>query len=58
MMNSITIVEDDMLEAGKVGGIQEQREGPCGYYVLRALRFHTLSGLRGIQPGANLPRTC
>ena len=48
MMDSI-----GMLEARKAAGIQEQRAGPCGYYVLRALRVQTLSGLRGIQPGAN-----
>ena len=42
-----------MLEAGKTVGFQEQREGPFGYYVLGALRVQTLSGLRGIQPGAN-----
>ena len=48
MMDSI-----GMLEAGKTAGIQEQRAGPCGYYVLRALRVQTLSGLGGIQPGTS-----
>ena len=53
MMDSIIMVGDGMLEAGKAGGIQEQREGHCGYYVLGALRVLTLSCLWGIQPRAN-----
>ena len=50
MMDSITMVGGGMLEAGKASRIQEQREGPCRYYMLRV---QTLSRLRGIQPGAN-----
>ena len=47
-MDSITMVGGCMLEAGNTGGIQQQQEGPCGYYVLRALRVQRLSGLRGM----------
>ena len=47
------MVRGGMSEVGKAGGFQEQRAGLCGYYVLRALRVQTLSGLPGIQPGAN-----
>ena len=47
------MVRGGMLEVGKAGGFQEQRAGLCGYYVLRALRVQTLSGLPGIQPGTN-----
>ena len=35
MMDSITLVGGGMLEAGKAGRIEEQRERPCGYYMLR-----------------------
>ena len=53
MMDSITMIGGGMLEAGKASRIQEQREGPCRYYMLRVLRVQTLSCLRGIQSGAN-----